>query len=219
MSKPQQSAVKRPTTQLYLVTPLIDDVDGFADALRSAIESAAITAVLLRLKPAGERELVNRVKTLASIVQPNGAALVLYGHAEIAARAGADGAHLTGIEAFNAAIDSLKPARIAGCGGLNTRHDAMLAAERGADYVMFGEIETDGHRPSFAAIVERIEWWAELFTIPCVGYAAGLHEIGPLAAARADFVAVGDYIWDDPRGPAAALADAAKQLTMPEAVA
>ena len=219
MSKPQQSAVKRPTTQLYLVTPLIDDVDAFADALRGAIESAAITAVLLRLKPAGERELVNRVKTLASIVQPKEEALVLYGHAEIAARAGADGAHLTGIEAFNAAIDSLKPARIAGCGGLNTRHNAMLAAERGADYVMFGEIETDGHRPSFAAIVERIEWWAELFTIPCVGYAAGLHEIGPLAAARADFVAVGDYIWDDPRGPAAALADAAKQLTMPEAVA
>ena len=211
--------MKRPITQLYLVTPLIDDVDAFADALRGAIESAAITAVLLRLKPAGERELVNRVKTLASIVQPKGAALVLYGHAEIATRAGADGAHLTGIEAFNAAIDSLKPARIAGCGRLNTRHDAMLAAERGADYVMFGEIETDGHRPSFAAIVERIEWWAELFTIPCVGYAAGLHEIGPLAAARADFVAVGDYIWDDPRGPAAALADAAKQLTMPEAVA
>ena len=219
MSKPQQSAVKHPTTQLYLVTPLIDDVDTFADALRGAIESAAITAVLLRLKPAAERELVNRVKTLASIVQPKGAALVLYGHAEIAARAGADGAHLTGIEAFNAAIDSLKPARIAGCGGLNTRHDAMLAAERGADYVMFGEIETDGHRPSFAAIVERIEWWAELFTIPCVGYAAGLHEVGPLAAACADFVAVGDCIWDDPRGPAAALADAAKQLAMPEAVA
>ena len=34
---------------------------------------------------------------------------------------------------------SLKPERIAGCGGLATRHDAMLAAEAGADYVMFGE--------------------------------------------------------------------------------
>jgi len=211
--------MKRPTTQLYLVTPLLDDVDAFAETLRSAIESAAITAVLLRLKPAGERELTNRVKTLASIVQPKGTALVLDGHAEIAVRAGADGAHLTGTTAFMAAIDSLKPARIAGCGGLNSRHDAMLAAEHGADYVMFGEIEADGHRPSFAAIIERIEWWAELFTIPCIGYAAGLHEIGPLAAARADFVAVGDCIWDDPRGPAAALADATKQLAMPEAVA
>ena len=36
----------------------------------------------------------------------------------IAARAGADGAHLTGIEAFAAALALLKPDRIAGAGGL-----------------------------------------------------------------------------------------------------
>ena len=35
-----------------------------------------------------------------------------------AVRAGADGAHLTGIEAFAAALAKLKPDRIAGCGGL-----------------------------------------------------------------------------------------------------
>ena len=38
----------------------------------------------------------------------------------------------------------LKPARIAGCGRLATRHDAMLAAEAGADYVMFGEPDAAG---------------------------------------------------------------------------
>ena len=69
---------------------------------------------------------------------------MLDGQAEIAARAGADGAHLTGIEAFMAAVESLKPARIAGCGGLSSRDDAMLAGERGADYVMFGEPKPDG---------------------------------------------------------------------------
>ena len=73
------------------------------------------------------------------MVQSKDAALVLDGQAEIAARAGADGAHLTGIEAFMAAVESLKPARIAGCGGLSSRDDAMLAGEHGADYVMFGE--------------------------------------------------------------------------------
>ncbi len=66
---------------------------------------------------------------------------------EIAARAGADGAHLTGIEAFMAAVDSLKPAKIAGCGGLNSRDDAMLAGERGADYVMFGQISSRATAP------------------------------------------------------------------------
>ena len=87
----------------------------------------------------------------------------LDGHAELVARAGADGAHLTGIEAFTAALTGLKPDRIAGCGGLVSRHDAMLAAEGGADYVMFGEPDEGGVRPAFAAIEERVGWWAEVF--------------------------------------------------------
>jgi thiamine-phosphate pyrophosphorylase len=152
-------------------------------------------------------------------VQQNDTALVLAGHPELAARAGADGAHLIGIEAFLAAVESLKPARIAGCGGLATRDDAMAAGERGADYVMFGEPEAGGRRPSFEAIIERIEWWAELFTVPCVGYAATPKEIGPLAAAGADFVAVGDGIWDDPRGAATAISEAASLLAAPETAA
>ena len=39
----------------------------------------------------------------------------------------------------------------------------MLAAEAGADYVMFGEPDGTGARPAFAAIEERVAWWAEVF--------------------------------------------------------
>jgi thiamine-phosphate pyrophosphorylase len=86
----------------------------------------------------------------------------------------------------------------------------MLAAETGADYVMFGEPDAAGSRPSFEAIRERVEWWAEVFQIPCVAYAASLGEIGELAAA--EFIALGPAILSDPRGPAAAVADAAARL-------
>jgi thiamine-phosphate pyrophosphorylase len=153
------------------------------------------------------------------VAQSTGAALVLDGHSDIAARAGADGAHLTGIAAFTASVESLKPARIAGCGGLTTRDDAMAAGESGADYVMFGEPKPDGYRPAFEAIIERIEWWSELFTIPCIGFAAALHEIHPLVRAGADFIAIGGSIWDDPRGVAVAVAEAVQQLAAPETVA
>jgi thiamine-phosphate pyrophosphorylase len=158
------------------------------------------------------------VKALANVVQAAGVALVLDGHPELAGRSGADGAHLAGLEAFTAAVDSLKPARIAGCGGLHSRDDAMAAGERGADYVMFGEPEADGSRPSFGAILDRVGWWADLFEVPCVAYAATLDEVGPLAATGVDFVAIGGSIWDDPRGPAAAVAEAAAKLTVPEKV-
>ena len=95
----------------------------------------------------------------------------------------------------------------------------MLAAEAGADYVMFGEPDAAGRRPAFDAIAERVAWWAELFEIPCVGFAASLDEVEPLAAAGADFVAVGDCVFGDARGCAAAMADAARRLAVAETVA
>lgn len=207
----------RPPPRLYLVTPVLEDTAAFAGILRDALEAGDVAAVLLRLKPAGERDLINRVKMLAPLVQQKDAALVLDGMPDIAARAGADGAHLSGPEDFAATVESLKPARIAGCGDLKSRDDAMAAGERGADYVMFGEPDAGGRRPSFEAIVERIEWWAELFTVPCVGFAETLDEATALAAAGADFVAVGDAIWSDRRGAAQAVAEVAGRLAAPEA--
>jgi thiamine-phosphate pyrophosphorylase len=200
------------------VTRPLAEPAALAEALTAALESADVAAVLLRLGAADERSLINGVKTVAPVVQGKGVALLLAGHAELVARAGADGAHLAGIEAFAAAVPSLKPERIAGCGNLESRHDAMLAAETGADYVMFGEPDEDDHRPDFDAIVDRIAWWAEVFEIPCVGFAAGPEEVAPLVAAGADFVAVGDWIFTDTRGPAAVVADVARQLALTEAV-
>jgi thiamine-phosphate pyrophosphorylase len=218
MSKRQQPSPKRPPPRLYLVTPQVTDAQAFARDLAAALDAADIAAVLLRLAPADERAAINRVKALAPIVQRKDTALVLDGTPEIVARGGADGAHLSGIEAFSGALESLKPSRIAGCGGLHTRHDAMFAAERGADYVLFGEPDAQGRRPAFEAIVERITWWAEVFEIPCVGYAASRDEIAALVAAGADFVALGDFVWADARGAAAAIADAAEQMILPEVV-
>jgi thiamine-phosphate pyrophosphorylase len=148
------------------------------------------------------------VKALAPIVQNAGAALLLDGHVELVARGGADGAHLTGIAALEEAAPSLKPDRIAGVGGLATRHDSMSAGEKGADYVLFGEPDAAGQRPSAQAIAERLDWWAELFEPPCVGFATSSTEAFEFAAAGADFVLVGDFIWADPRGAKAALIDA-----------
>jgi thiamine-phosphate pyrophosphorylase len=201
------------------VTPPLTEGSALADALVAALDSADIAAVLLRLGAADERTLINGVKALAPLVQNKGVALLLAGHAELVARAGADGAHLAGIDAFIAALPSLKPERIAGCGGLETRHDAMLAAEASADYVMFGEPDADNRRPPFDAVIDRVSWWAEVFEIPCVGFAAGEEEVGPLVAAGADFIAAGDWVFTDARGPAAAVAEIASELARQRALA
>jgi len=153
-----------------------------------------------------QRSMIARIKALAPVVQNAGAALLLDGHVELVARANADGAHVTGLAALEDALPSLKPDRIAGVGGLATRHDSMLAGELGADYVLFGEPDAQGKRPSMEAVAERLDWWAELFEPPCIGYAASREEAYEFAHAGADFVLVGEAVWADSRGASAALA-------------
>ncbi|MEA2936536.1 MAG: thiamine-phosphate pyrophosphorylase [Alphaproteobacteria bacterium] len=208
----QRIEARRVAPRLYLLPPPVADAGGLGEALAAALGAADVAAVLLSLAAAVDRTLINRVMALAPAIQDSGAALLIDSYPDIVARAGADGAHLTGIEAFEGAVGALKPARIAGCGGLVSRHDAMVAAVGGADYVMFGEPDEGQRRPSFDAVIERIEWWAEVFEAPCVGFAGGLDEVAPLATAGADFVAVGEWIFADARGPALAIAEAAGRL-------
>jgi thiamine-phosphate pyrophosphorylase len=209
------NAQQRPRPRLYLLTPQLDDTTAFAGALDAVLTAGDVAAVLLRLGDADERTLINRVKSIGAVVQRRDVALLLDGRPDIVGRAGADGAHLTGIDALRGALATLKPDRIAGVGGLRSRHDAMLAGEADPDYVMFGEPDRRGNpgkRPPFPAVVERVEWWAELFQLPCIGYAAAADEIRPLAEAGADFVALGEWIWEEPGGAKTVVAAAAGSL-------
>lgn len=209
----------RPAPRLYLATPVVADAVALAAQLTAMLKGTDVAAVLVRLKETDPRSMITQVKALAPAIQNAGAALLLDSHADIVARAGADGAHLSGLAAFDEAAPGLKPDRIAGVGALATRHDSMSAGERGADYVLFGEPEADGKRPSTEAIAERLDWWAELFEPPCVGYAISLDEVRDFVAAGADFILVDDLVWQDSRGPAVALAEIEKAIKQAHAAA
>lgn len=219
LNLPSKPVPPRPLPRLYLATPLVEDPQALLEILPQLLAQTDVAAVLLRLKEADPRTLISRIKALAPAIQDAGAALLLDGHVDLVARAGADGAHVSGIETLKDALPTLKPNHIAGCGGLNTRHDSMIAGELGADYVLFGEPDEQGHRPSLAAIAERLQWWDELFEPPCVGFAGAANELGELAVAGADFVLVGDFIWADPRGACVALKEATDAIRQAHAAA
>jgi thiamine-phosphate pyrophosphorylase len=213
MASRAKAEARRPVPRLYLVAP--EGSGGMA--LADTLGAADFAAVLLRLSSEGQSVPLERLSVLGPTIQDKGIALLLDTDPELAICVGADGAHLNGVETLRAALPRLKPDRIAGCGRLATRHDAMVAGELGADYVMFGEPDAAGLRPSLAAILERVAWWAELFELPCVGFAGGLDEVGPLARAGADFIAVGDSFFSDARGAAAAAAEVARRIAHAEA--
>ncbi len=209
MASASKTAPPRPQPRLMLVTPRLDGAaDALAHTLTEAMAAADIAAVILALGDGSERDLINRVKTVAKPVQAGGAALLIAGHPALVTKAGADGAHIADLDQFADALGVLKPDRIVGAGGLPTRHDAMSVAEAGADYVMFGEPDADGHRPAREAMLERVTWWADVFEAPCVGYAGSADDIAPLVAAGADFVALDPAIWVTAPQPALTAATA-----------
>ena len=201
------SAPARPAPRLYVLVPSLADPAGItaqAEALRQAAQEVDIAAVLLRpLDGAAAQALA----PLLAACQAIGAAGLLEGTPALVATLGADGAHFNEAAALKASAPALRPDGIAGAGGLRSKHDAMTAAENGADYVMFGEPDAEGRRPPFEATLERTEWWAQLFEPPCVGYARTLDEVAALVAAGADFVAVDTLVFEAPRDGARALAE------------
>ena len=43
-----------------------------------------------------------------------------------------------------------------------------------------------------------MSWWAEIFNVPCVGYAAHPDDAVGIARAGAEFVALCEGLWDAP---------------------
>lgn len=205
--------------RIILRTPLIEDPGAFTPALAAACGAGDVAGVILRLPPLGETDTLERIAVLAPGVHRVGAALLLENLAPLVTPANADGAHITDSETLATVRSELKGDHILGAGRLSSRHDAMTAGESGADYVLFGEPDTSGWRPTMPSLTERVTWWAEVFVIPCVAYAARIDEIAPLVRAGADFIALGEEIvWNAAEGPAAAMAAAAKHLDVGELV-
>lgn len=207
--------------RLYLMTPLLED-DSFAPRLEEACAAGEVAAVMLRLAPADERTLINRIKTLAPVAQKHGAAVMIsvQGDADLAtlaARGGAEGAHVLGnLSVLKSLRDSFKTERSVGVGSIRSKDDAMAFGEAGADYLMFGEPRADGSLPTLETVIERAAWWAEIFETPCAAYAPRLEDVAALVATNVEFIALGDAVWDHPDGPAAAVKNALAVLAAQE---
>ncbi len=175
--------------RLYLLTPRLRlaDLDAFAPASPRRSAAGDVASALARLAPGAEADAKRIVARLLEITAPADVALLVENDARLAARAGADGAHVAGAEALAEALASLKPERIVGAGGLRLRDDAMSAGEAGADYVMFGEPRPDGWTPPLDETLERVGWWAEIFQTPCVAYRRDPRRGGAAGGGRRRF--------------------------------
>src|SRR5262249_47086499 len=66
-----------------------------------------------------------------------------------------------------------------------------------------------------AAVEDRVAWWAEVFEVPCVGFAGSVDDVAPLVAAGAGFVAPGGFFWGGPGSIATTMNAVARELRLP----
>jgi thiamine-phosphate pyrophosphorylase len=198
-------------SRIYLTTPPLRDAATFAPRLEAALGKIAVACLLIDIDPGALGDAKAIARGLVPLAQKFGTAVLLRDPA-LAARVSADGVHLSAAapnfaEALDAALNSLKPERIVGVGGLTSRDAAMFAGERDVDYVMFGDPSPGSPELSFEQTRDFSIWWSEIFTPPCVAFAADPAEAADLLAAGVDFVAFGPAIWGDPSAPAQAWID------------
>jgi len=168
-----------------------------------------VACLQLRLKGLDDQAVLRAAAALMPPCHARDVAFIVNDRPDLAAAAGADGVHIGQEDAdYASARRAVGEDAIVGVTCHDSRHLAMEAAEAGADYVAFGAFYPTGTKtPKSRAEPAILEWWSELFKIPCVAIGGiTVANCAPLVRAGADFLAVSAGVWDHAEGPAAAVA-------------
>ncbi len=178
---------KRCELYLRLAT---DDLPS-PDALEAMIAAGRPAAALLMLS----RTTTNApdLSNFIELANRQGLAILIENDASIAYELGVEGAHIRNGLAVPAARQLLGEEKSIGVSCPLSRHEAMILAEGGADYLAFGDPAIPG-ASDIDAVVEMIAWWNELFEVPCVAW---LDDGESEALARAMIGAGADFLCVD----------------------
>lgn len=176
-----------------------------AAAFEAALSGGDVAAAILRIPDDGAARA--DAERLVRAAQAAGAAALIDGPDGLAATLGADGVH---VENDLPRLERLLAGRgdaIVGGGGFRSRHDALLAAEAGADYVSFGRLDMCDRFPEpHPRALEEAAWWAATIETPALLLGGNdLAALPRVAGTGAEFVGYGAAIRHHADGPAAAV--------------
>lgn len=190
-------APDRAPTQLYLISPL-EVGGGFPDRLDNALAAGPVAAFQFRVKNLDSHAAAALAAPLLEICRARDVAFIVNDSVALAKRLQADGVHLgQGDGDPRLAREELGREAQIGVTCHASRHLALEAGERGADYVAFGaffpsQTKASEHRPD----LELLTWWQQMMEIPCVAIGGIMPgNCAELASAGADFVAVSGAVW------------------------
>ncbi|WP_112382797.1 thiamine phosphate synthase [Sphingomonas carotinifaciens] len=190
--------VRRPPCQLYLISPL--EVGGdFPDRLARALDAGPVAAFQFRVKDMDQHVAAKLAEPLQRLCADREVAFIVNDSISLAKRLGADGVHLGQDDGDpREARDVLGPSVQIGVTCHDSRHLAMEAGERGADYVAFGSFySTTTKAVKHQAEPVLLSWWSTVFELPAVAIGGITPDnAAPLIRAGADFIATCGAVWN-----------------------
>lgn len=186
-----------PDCQLYLISPL-DVGSDFPARLERALDAGPVAAFQFRVKGLEQHAAARLAAPLQELCTARDIAFIVNDDVALAKRIKADGVHLgQGDGDPREAREELGRDVQIGVTCHGSRHLAMEAGDASADYVAFGAFFPSTTKQSeHQAEIDLVEWWSNLFEIPCVAI-GGITpaNCAPIVAAGADFIAVSGAVW------------------------
>ena len=182
--------------ELYLIFETGPGVDAdAAERLSTLLAAQPVSSLLLRPAPGSALD-AGTAKPLAALAQKRGVAVLIDGDAALARLIKADGVHLPWskdpLKVYREARETIGAHAMIGADAGRSRDDAMALGEDGADYIAFGiPAHVEDRATAEARQCDLINWWSEIFEVPCVAFDVATPEhAAALADAGADFVTV-----------------------------
>jgi thiamine-phosphate pyrophosphorylase len=198
-------------SRLCLVTPQDMEPDQLVALVAAALAGGDVASLIV----VGDGERLQKIaEAVAPAAQARGVAVLVHNDTRVAGRARADGVHIdTSLADVAETAEKLRPKLIVGAGGARTRHDAMALGEANPDYLFFGRLDGDNAGGIFPKALDLAAWWSSVFIIPAMVMGGrDLASVEEAAREGIEFVALCHAVFDDPRGPAAAVAEANERL-------
>ncbi|MFT7087938.1 MAG: thiamine-phosphate pyrophosphorylase [Rickettsiales bacterium] len=190
-------------TQIYLISPPKIELENFSIQLNLALKTKKVPVFQLRLKGYEDQEIVKIGKKLIEICHQNQTLFILNDRLDLALEIGANGVHLGADDGdiVKAKNDSPKNF-IVGASCYDSKDLAVTAIQNGVDYVSFGTFfESSTKNSKGHPNPEILTWCDDLFGVQSVAI-GGINQENcqQLIEAKADFLAVISYVWDNKNG-------------------
>lgn len=196
--------------RLVLTLPQTLMMNFDIEVVRQALQAGDVASIIVPQFELGEQAYQKALDAIMGVAIDTEAAIMAVDDTQIAGRAGVDGIHITGSQpVLEEAMEKFGEQMMVGCGGVNSRHDALRRGETDPAYIYFGRFEKDLKPEPHVKNLEIATWWAQMVAIPCIVMGGNdVETIGQAAETGADFVALSHAVFGEGKDAAQMVARA-----------